>query len=501
VKPLMLIIMDGWGYSVKKRGNAPLLAKTPHVDRYWKEYPHTTLHASGKYVGLPAGYQGNSEVGHITMGSGRIVMQPLKLINDKIKDGSFFENKELMRAVGNCKRYGSSFHIMGLCSDEGVHAHTDHLFAVLELAKRNGLKKVFVHCFLDGRDVPEKSAVKYVRMIQKKIGVGKIATIVGRYYSMDRDKNWSRTQNAYNLLVHGEGFKEKDAVDAVKNAYKRGDKTDYYVQPIVIDEEGVVRDHDSVVFFNYRSDRARQLTWCFLEKKFEHFKVERLELDFVCMSEYDRCFKEHVAFPQLKVANNLGNVIAAHGLKQLRIAETEKYAHVTFFFNSQVENPNKGEDRVMVDSPKVVSYDLQPEMSALQVCSIVLKEIGKHDVIIVNLANADLVGHSGSLKATIKCCEVVDRCVGKIVPAVLKRKGTVIITADHGNSEQMFYKDGVVCPAHTTNPVPFILVSAEKELRKVKLRKEGELRDVAVTILNLLHIKAPREMSGVGLLS
>jgi 2,3-bisphosphoglycerate-independent phosphoglycerate mutase len=506
MNPLILIIMDGWGIRKEKKGNAILLAKPKNYLNYWNNYPHTKLNASGEAVGLPKNSQGNSEVGHLHIGAGRIVYQPLTLINNAIKNGSFYKNKVLIEAIKKAKNKNKKIHLMGLLSDEGVHATTKHLYALMKLTKKLSAKKVFIHCFLDGRDVPEKSASKYIKELKKeikKIGTGKIASIIGRYYAMDRDNNWKRTKKALELLVKGKGFKEKNALKAIQNAYKRGDKTDYYVKPITIvnkknESEGLIEKDDTVIFFNFRSDRSRQLTKCFTERKFNAPKV-----NFVCMTRYDKKIKARIAFEQKKVKNNLGNILAKNNLRQLRIAETEKYAHVTFFFNSQIEKPNKKEERILIDSPKVPSYDLKPEMSAIEVKDKVIEKIKeeKYDVIILNFANPDLVGHSGKLKAVIKAIKTVDLCVGKIVKEILQKKGTAIITADHGNAEQMFYANGEKCPSHTTNKVPFIIVSENKELKKVKLRKNAGLIDIAPTILELLKIKKPKEMKGKSIIT
>ncbi len=494
--PLALIIMDGWGLSKKKEGNAIYLAEPKNYLKYWKEFPHTKLKCSGKNVGLPKGSQGNSEVGHLHIGAGRIVLQPLMMINQAIKDKSFYENKVLVKAIKKAKKENKKVHLMGLLSDEGVHATTKHLYALLKMTKKMNAKKVFVHAFLDGRDVPEKSAEKYLKELEKKIqeiGAGKIASMIGRYYAMDRDNNWNRTKKAVELLVKGKGIKEKNALKGIENSYKRGDKTDYYVKPIILNEKGLIEKEDTIIFFNFRSDRSRQLTRCFTERKFGAPKV-----NFVCMTKYDKKIKAPTAFEQTKVKNNLGKVLAENGLKQLRIAETEKYAHVTFFFNSQIEKPNKREERIMVNSPKVPSYDLKPEMSAIEVKKKVLKEIkkDKFDIIIINFANPDLVGHSGKINAVIKAIKTVDECVGEITQLILKKNGKTLITADHGNAEQMIYKNKEVCPAHTTNKVPFILVSKKEK----KLRKQGELIDIAPTILKILKIKKPKEMTGKNLI-
>ncbi len=502
---ILLIVRDGWGYTKDKKGNAAAHADVPNNSRYEREYPWTLLKCTGNAVGLPEGTQGGSEPGHLTMGAGRIVWQPFEDINRKIRSGEFFKNKALMLAIDNCNKNGSDLHLMGLFSDQGVHGTTEHLYALLKLAKRNGLKKVFVHAFLDGRDCPEKSASKYLSEFSKKTkktGIGKIASICGRYYAMDRDNNWGRIEKAYRLLVFGEGFDENNAENAIKNAYRRGDKTDYYVQPIVmVDGEGkplaTIKDGDSVIFWNFRSDRSRQITHALASKKFGKFKRGKApNMVFVCMSEYDKKFKLPVAFPQLEVKNNLGSLLAARGLKQLRIAETEKYAHVTFFFNSQVEEPNKGEDRIMVPSPKVPSYDQKPEMSAFEITDRLVPEINsaKYDFILVNYANGDLVGHSAKMGAGVKACEAVDKCVGRVVEAGLKKGYVCLLTGDHGNVECMFYPSGEPKPSHGMNPVPFFLISNESGLKKAKLKSGCGLKDIAPTIIGLMGLKKPKEM-------
>ena len=506
-KPLTLIIMDGWGVNPDKEGNAIAAANTPNFDRFLEKYPDTQLAASGNAVGLPEGTQGGSEPGHLTIGAGRIVWQPLEAINQAICSGEFYDNPALVAAFEHAKRNNSSLHLMGLFSDEGVHGTTKHLFALMELAKKKKVDNVYIHCFLDGRDVPEKSFGKYLmqfREKQKEAGVGVISSIIGRYYAMDRDTNYDRTEKAYRMLVYGEGFEADSAEQAIKDAYERGDKTDYYVQPTIITpNRKPLKDGDAVVFWNFRSDRARQITYALTNNVFEEFKRgEKLDVHYACMSEYDKDLTLPVAYPQLKVTRNLGSILAENDLRQLRIAETEKYAHVTFFFNSQVEDPNPGEDRILVDSPKVSSYDQQPEMSAYKVTERVLEELDKdaYDVVIMNYANPDLVGHSGVFEAVVKCIEVVDECIGKVVDKTLEKNGTAIVLADHGNAEQMLYKNGEICPAHGTNPVPFILISSNEQLQNIKLRQGGGLKDVAPTMLEILGIETPEEIKGVNLI-
>jgi len=496
-----MIVLDGYGLRKQRKGNAVLLAKTPFLHSMLKVFPSTELNVSGENVGLPKGSQGNSEVGHLHLGAGRIVWQPLALINKKIEDKTFFKNKVLIKAINHAKKNNSSLHLIGLCSDAGVHASINHLHALLKLAKLKKFKKVFIHCILDGRDVPEKSAKKFIKKIlswTKKLKIGIIASIIGRYYAMDRDNNWNRTKKAFDLLVNGIGRKEENPLKAIENAYALGASTDYYVEPIILTEKGLIKDKDSIIFFNFRTDRARQLTKAFLLKKFSFFKRKKLKkIFFVSFTEYDKTIKCNIAFKQEKVKNNLAIVLAKNNLKQLRIAETEKYAHVTFFFNSQVEKPVKGEKRILIKSPKVKSYDLKPEMSALKITARVLKELNKnYDFILINFANPDLVGHSGKIKAVIKALEVLDECVKKIKEKALKKDYCMIITADHGNAEEMLYPNGIVCPSHTTNKVPFVLICLNN---KIKLRK-GNAIDVAPTILELFGLKKPKEMTGKSLI-
>ncbi len=503
---VLLIVRDGWGYTKEEKGNAVYHAHTPNNDFYEKNYPWTLLKCTGNAVGLPEGTQGGSEPGHLTMGAGRVVWQPYEDINLSIRDGKFFGNKALLTAMDNCRKSGTSLHLMGLFSDQGVHGTVEHMYALLEFAKRYGLKNVYVHAFLDGRDAPERSAEKFVKEFMtrsRKIGTGTLASMVGRYYAMDRDTNWDRTEKAYHLLVSGRGFKELDPLKALQNAYKRGDRTDYYVRPIVmVDELGnpltTIKNGDSVIFWNFRSDRARELTYALTQKSFSHFARGKVpDTTYVCMSRYDKNLTLPVAFPQLDVKNNLGNVLAASKLKQLRIAETEKYAHVTFFFNSQVEKPNPGEDRIMVPSPKVPSYEDKPEMSAPQITEKLVPEIrkGKYDFILVNYANGDLVGHSANFEAGKKACETVDECVGRIVDAALEKDYTCLITGDHGNIEFMFYPNGEPNPSHGTNPVPFFLISNDSLLRKAELDEGLGLSSVAPTILGLMGIRKPKDMT------
>ena len=493
--PTTLIIMDGFGLANASDDNAVSLAQTPVLDRLFREYANTTLSASGLDVGLPDGQMGNSEVGHTNIGGGRVVFQDLPRISRAIDDGSFFKNEAYDKAMDNCLKNGSSLHLYGLLSDGGVHSHIQHLFALLQMAKDKGLEKVYVHCFLDGRDVSPTSGKGFVRELCDKcaeIGVGKIATVMGRYYAMDRDKRWERVQMAYDAMVYGEGVHNADPVDAVAKSYANG-VTDEFVEPVVCDSEGTIGDNDSVIFFNFRPDRAREITRAIVDPEFDGFQREFFPTTYVCNTEYDASMPNVlVAWPRVAVKNGLGEYLSSMGMTQLRIAETEKYAHVTFFFNGGVEKQYPGEDRVLVPSPKVATYDLQPEMSAFEVCDKCVERIesGAYDVIILNFANCDMVGHTGVLEAAVKAVETVDTCVGKVVEATLKMGGIAMITADHGNAEDMKQEDGSPMTAHTTNLVPFILCGAGSELRT------GRLADIAPTILDVLGLACPPEMDG-----
>jgi 2,3-bisphosphoglycerate-independent phosphoglycerate mutase len=499
--PLVLIIRDGWGISPEKEGNVTKLARLPNTNSYEKEYPHSVLKCHGEYVGLPAGIQGNSEVGHLNMGAGRIVYQSLTRIDKEIKEGRFFKNTAFLKAVENCKKRDSTLHLMGLVQDQGVHAITEHCIALLELAKKEKIKKVLVHVFTDGRDTPPKSTLTYIKHLQDaidRIGIGRIATVMGRYYAMDRDNRWERTELAYNALAKGIGTEATGWKEAIEDAYAHNE-TDEFIKPRIIDFSGV-EDGDSIIFFNYRLDRARQITHAFTEEKFDHFQREMRKVVYVAFTNYYDNMKALIAFSPISNKNILGEVLSAHHVKQLRIAETEKYAHVTYFFNSQQEEPFENEKRIIIASPKVATYDLKPEMSAYEVTDTVLEEIrgDKHDVVIMNFANGDMVGHTGYLEAAIKAVEAVDECVGKIVSLVLEKSGIVIITGDHGNCEEMInHKTGEVRTAHTINDVPFILIS--KDLKNAKLNN-GTLADVAPTMLDILGIKKPKEMTGKSLI-
>ena len=507
-KPVVLMILDGYGLNERHDGNAVYEAKTPVMDRLMKEYPFVKGNASGLSVGLPDGQMGNSEVGHLNMGAGRIVYQELTRITKSIEDGDIFENPEFLAAVENCKNHDSALHLYGLVSDGGVHSHITHIYGLLELAKRNGLTKVFVHCFLDGRDTPPSSGKEFVAELEgkmKELGVGRVASVMGRYYAMDRDNRWDRVKLAYDALTKGEGNRGESATGLIQESYDNG-KTDEFVLPAVVTENGapvgLIREHDSVIFFNFRPDRAREITRAFCDDSFSGFEREkRMELTYVCFTDYDETIPNKlVAFKKETISNTFGEFLAAHGKKQARIAETEKYAHVTFFFNGGVEEPNPGEDRILVKSPKVPTYDMQPEMSAPQVCEKLVEAIhsGKYDVIIVNFANPDMVGHTGVEAAAVKAIEAVDACVGKTVEAILEENGVLFICADHGNAEQLIdYATGEPFTAHTTNPVPFILVNAGEGYG---LREGGCLADIAPTLIELMGMEQPKEMTGRSLL-
>ena len=504
-KLTMLMILDGFGKNPNKEGNAIELANTPNIDELMKKNPTTTIYTSGLAVGLPEGQMGNSEVGHTNIGAGRIVYQELTRITKSIEDGDFFSNQELVAAIENCQKNNSKLHIMGLLSDGGVHSHMRHLFAVLELAKRKGFEDVYVHCFLDGRDTPPASAEGYILKLEEKMkekGVGKIATIAGRFYAMDRDKRWQRVQKAYDAMVKGEGVKATSAEMAIEASYQK-EVFDEFVEPTVIysgdKPVAKIENNDSVIFFNFRPDRAREITRTLVDKDFSNFETEKLNLYFVCFTQYDETMPNvHIAFKPTVLKNTFGEYISNNGLTQLRIAETEKYAHVTFFFNGGNEKQYPGEDRILIPSPKVETYDMKPEMSSYEVTEKVLEQIEneKYNAIILNFANPDMVGHTGSLDAAIKAVEAIDECVGKIVKAVEKVNGVLLITADHGNAEQMIdYKTGEPHTAHTTNPVPLILVGMED----VKL-KEGKLADLAPTMLDIMGLAKPEEMTGESLI-
>ena len=501
--PVMLVIMDGWGNGdLAAKDNAVAVGKTPVIDGLLKSCPVTELLCSGEAVGLPDGQMGNSEVGHTNIGAGRVVYQELTRITRAIRDGSFFKNEALSGVMGTVKKSGGALHLFGLVSPGGVHSHTDHLYALVEMAKREGLKKVWVHAFLDGRDVAPKSADGYLADLEKKlaeIGVGKIATISGRFYAMDRDKRWERVTKAYEAIAHADGVKEKDSASAIAASYAQ-DVTDEFMIPAVMDGYDGMKKEDGVIFFNFRPDRARELTHAFTDETFDGFaRDEALRPPYVTMTQYEVGLNVKIAYPPEALTKTLGEVIESAGLTQLRIAETEKYAHVTFFFNGGLEKPYDHEDRILVPSPKVATYDLQPEMSAIEVTDKVVEAIGsgKYDFVILNFANGDMVGHTGVMDAAVKAVETVDACVGRVVEAIKKAGGVLCITADHGNCEQMLDAEtGAPFTQHTTNPVPFILVNAH---RLHKLRK-GKLCDIAPTLLQLAGLSAPQEMTGESLI-
>ncbi|MGI6011425.1 MAG: 2,3-bisphosphoglycerate-independent phosphoglycerate mutase [Ruminococcus sp.] len=506
-KPTVLMILDGYGLNDSCDGNAVCQAKTPVMDQLMSQCPFVKGNASGLAVGLPDGQMGNSEVGHLNMGAGRIVYQELTRITKEIEDGDFFKNEALLAAVNNAKKNDSAIHFMGLLSDGGVHSHITHLYGLLELAKREGLSKVYVHCFLDGRDTPPASGKGYIEQLEakmKELGVGRIGVVSGRYYAMDRDNRWDRVEKAYHALTKGEGVQGTDAASMVQQSYDEG-TTDEFVLPTVILKDGqpaCIEDGDSVVFFNFRPDRAREITRAFCDDEFSGFAREkRLDLTYVCFTDYDDTIQNKlVAFHKVSIKNTFGEFLAANGLKQARIAETEKYAHVTFFFNGGIEEPNEGEERILVKSPKVPTYDLKPEMSAYEVCDRLVEAITseKYDVIIINFANPDMVGHTGVEAAAIQAVEAVDVCVGRAVDAIKKVDGQMFICADHGNAEQLVDdKTGEPFTAHTVNPVPFILVNADPALT---LREGGCLADIAPTLIELMGLKQPEEMTGKSLL-
>ena len=495
--PTTLIIMDGFGLRDETAGNAIASAKTPRLDKIFAENPHCKLSASGLDVGLPEGQMGNSEVGHTNIGAGRVVFQDLPRISRAVEDGSFFENEAYMEAMDDCRERGSALHLMGLLSDGGVHSHITHLFALLKMAKDRGLDKVFVHCVLDGRDVPPCSGKDFVSALRDKcaeLGVGQIATVMGRFYAMDRDKRWERLQRAYDALTLGEGAQNPDPVDAVQKSYDAG-VTDEFVEPVVCSKDAKVREGDSIIFMNFRPDRAREITRTFVDPEFTGFERKKgfFRVNYVCTTSYDASMPNVViAFPKESLDNIFGEYIAQQGMTQLRIAETEKYAHVTFFFNGGVETVFPGEDRCLIPSPKVATYDLQPHMSQPEVTAEAVKRIesGKYDVVILNFANCDMVGHTGVYEAAVKAAEAVDSGVAQVVAATAKMGGVSIITADHGNAEHMKEPDGSPFTAHTTNLVPCCVVGADVKLR------DGRLADLAPTMLDLMGLNKPAEMTG-----
>lgn len=507
-KPVVLCIMDGFGWvPAEDYGNAIVAANTPRLDKIMAECPHTTIGASGLDVGLPDGQMGNSEVGHTNIGAGRVVYQELTRITKSIADGDFFQNDAFLKAVENCKKNDSALHLMGLLSDGGVHSHIQHLFGLLDLAKKNGLTKVYVHAILDGRDVPPTSGVDYLQQLQDYMsanGIGQLATVTGRFYAMDRDNRWERVGKAYRAFVNGEGIHAENAVEAVRASYETVDEdgknlTDEFVLPTITMEGGRIAEQDSVIFFNFRPDRAREITRTFVDPALDGFEHDYFPVTYVCMTQYDATMPNvDVAFKPQTLENTLGEYLAKNHMTQLRIAETEKYAHVTFFFNGGVETVNEGEDRILIPSPKVSTYDLQPEMSAPEVTDKLVEAVlsDKYDVIIINFANCDMVGHTGIFGAAVKAVETVDTCVGRLQDAVEKMGGAILLTADHGNADKMYEPDGSAFTAHTTNPVPFVVIG----MGNVALREGGKLCDLSPTILKILGLPQPEEMTGESLI-
>ncbi|MFE4045828.1 2,3-bisphosphoglycerate-independent phosphoglycerate mutase [Priestia sp. YIM B13490] len=502
-KPVALIILDGFALRDEDKGNAVTHAKKPNFDRFWNEYPHATLEASGEAVGLPEGQMGNSEVGHLNIGAGRIVYQSLTRVNVAIREGEFEQNETLLAAVKHAKEKGTNLHLFGLLSDGGVHSHIEHLYALLRLAKSEGLEKVYIHGFLDGRDVAPQSAETYLKELNEKIeeyGVGEIATISGRYYSMDRDKRWERVEKSYRAMVYGEGPSYTSAEECVKDSYENGIYDEFVLPSVITKEDGspvaTIQDEDAVIFYNFRPDRAIQISNTFANEDFRSFdrgEKHSKNLHFVCLTHFSETVDGYVAFKPINLDNTLGEVLSQNNLKQLRIAETEKYPHVTFFMSGGREAEFPGETRILIDSPKVATYDLKPEMSAYEVTDALLAEIegDKQDAILLNFANPDMVGHSGMLEPTVKAIETVDECLGKIVDAILAKGGTAIITADHGNADEVITLEGNPMTAHTTNPVPVIVTK-----QGLELREDGILGDLAPTMLTLLDVAQPKEMTG-----
>lgn len=497
-KPVALIIMDGFGKNPNHNGDAIYGAKTPNLDKLFSENPMTYIGASGLDVGLPDGQMGNSEVGHTNIGAGRVVYQELVRISKEIEEGKILENEAIYGAIDNVKENGSALHLVGLLSNGGVHSHIDHLFGLIDMAAKKGVEKIYVHALLDGRDVSTTSGKGFVDDLQKhleKVGVGSIATLCGRYYAMDRDFAWDRVEKAYAAMVYGEGVKNSDPVKAVQDSYDNG-VTDEFVLPVVCDENGMIKENDSVIFFNFRPDRARQITRTFVDEAFDGFERKKgfMKLFYVCMTQYDATMPNvSVAFKPTELKNTLGEILSKNNKTQLRIAETQKYAHVTFFFNGGEERTFEGEDRALIKSPDVPTFDLKPEMSAYEVCDEVVKRIesGKYDAIVLNYANCDMVGHTGVYDAAVKAVEAVDTCVGRTVDAVLKMGGSAIITADHGNAEKMIDESGNPFTPHTTFPVPFVIVGHD-----CKIKEGGRLADIAPTMLELMGVEQPAEMTG-----
>jgi len=498
--PVILIIRDGWGYHKPNANNYIKLANTPNQDAYEKKYPSTLIQSSGLEVGLLPGYQGNSEVGHMTIGSGRIIFQSLPRIHQAISDGSFFKNAAFLKALENCQKNHSALHLIGLMQDQGVHSHTDHLFALLDLCQKNNFKNVYIHAITDGRDAPTTESLKHVKKLQRKIkqiGFGQIATISGRYYAMDRDTRWDRTKLAYNAIVQGQAEEYDNPEAQIKSCHQAGE-FDEFITPKKIKNYVGIKKNDSLIFFNFRTDRPRQLTQAICEKKFTGFKRQIIPVFFVAMTQYYQPMNAEIAFPNISLDNLLGEVIAKNNYRQLRISETEKYAHVTFFFNCQKEKPNKNEDRILIKSPKVATYDLQPEMSVKKISQRLIKEIKKqyYDFIVVNLVNCDMVGHTAKKEAIIKAVEAVDKATGEIVAAGLNNNYTAITFADHGNAED---KGKKYATSHTVNPVPLSIISPSPKLQKIKLKNNLGLEDIAPTVLKIMGLKKPKEITGQSL--
>ncbi|MGP3561624.1 2,3-bisphosphoglycerate-independent phosphoglycerate mutase [Geobacillus sp. BK01] len=506
-QPVALIILDGFALREETYGNAVAQAHKPNFDRYWNEYPHATLKACGEAVGLPEGQMGNSEVGHLNIGAGRIVYQSLTRVNIAIREGEFERNETFLAAMNHVKQHGTSLHLFGLLSDGGVHSHIHHLYALLRLAAKEGVKRVYIHGFLDGRDVGPQTAPQYIKELQEKIkeyGVGEITTLSGRYYSMDRDKRWDRVEKAYRAMVYGEGPTYRDPLECIEDSYEHGIYDEFVLPSVIVREDGrpvaTIQDNDAIIFYNFRPDRAIQISNTFTNEDFREFDrgpKHPNHLFFVCLTHFSETVKGYVAFKPTNLDNTIGEVLSQHGLRQLRIAETEKYPHVTFFMSGGREEKFPGEDRILINSPKVATYDLKPEMSAYEVTDALLKEIAadKYDAIILNYANPDMVGHSGKLEPTIKAVEAVDECLGKVVDAILEKGGIAIITADHGNADEVLTPDGEPQTAHTTNPVPVIVTK-----KGLELRKDGILGDLAPTMLDLLGLPQPKEMTGKSLI-
>jgi len=503
-KPIALIIMDGFGISAQTKGNAVARASKPNLDRLMQKYPNTIIAASGLAVGLPKGQMGNSEVGHLNLGAGRVVYQDYTRISLAVEENKLRENPVLAEIMDKAKANGKKQHFLGLLSDGGVHSHNTHLYALLEMAKERGLKDVYVHAVLDGRDVPPKSALAYFQELDtemRTIDVGKVATIAGRYYTMDRDKRWERVEQGYRALTEGRGYRAGTPEQAVTDGYNRGE-SDEFLKPTIVDQQGLIEDGDCIIFFNFRPDRAREITRAFVDPDFREFERANIKVNFACMTQYDATIDAPVAYAPQNLDDTLGEIISRAGLTQLRIAETEKYAHVTYFFNGGKETPNPGEDRVLIPSPKVATYDLQPEMSAYQVTDAVVERIrsGNYYLIILNFANPDMVGHTGIFEAAVKAVETVDACVGRVVEEILAQGGAVLLIADHGNAEKMIdLATGQPHTAHTTNPVPFVLILDDEKAHQ--LREGGVLADVAPTILDLMGIPVPKAMTGKSLMA